>query len=211
MTNYHTIVPGAQGDEGKTQVNPQGGGTVPGGQKGHQRPEIDNQTNPGTRIPGIEEPSPQSAILQDQMTGKPIVGFLVSISRTEEGEFWVLRQGQNTIGSGVNSQVVLSESSVSGLHSILAVHRNPGDNNRLNVGLIDRGSSNGTFVNGNYIGFNPYQCKNLDKIKIGNYELLLMLFDRVDHEMKKAENFMPKENFDYSDRDIYRSNDSTRM
>jgi hypothetical protein len=76
--------------------------------------------------------------------------------------------------------------------------------------LLDRGSSNGTFVNENYIGFNPCQCNNLDKIKIGGYELLLMLFDSVDFNMKKAENFVSRENFDYSDRDMYSSSDGTK-
>jgi pSer/pThr/pTyr-binding forkhead associated (FHA) protein len=210
MSNYHTVVPGAQNDGDKTHLNQEGKGTIPGGQKGYQRPEPNVQVENGTVIPGMNGNATPGGPRQEQGSGKPIVGFLVSVSRSDEGEYWVLRQGQNTIGSGSNCNILLSESAVSGVHAVLAVHRNPGDNNRLSVGLIDRGSSNGTFVNGNYIGFNPIQCKNLDKIKIGNYELLLMLFDAVDFEMKKADNFTPKDEFDYSDRDMYQTNDGTR-
>jgi len=208
MSNYHTKVPGAQSESDKTHVNQPGKGTMPGGQ--YQQPGTSTQSDRGTTIPGMDGDTIPGGPRQEQPQGKPIVGFLISVSRTEEGEYWVLRQGQNTIGSGSNCNVVLSESLVSGVHAVLAVHRNPGDNNRISIGLMDRGSSNGTFVNGNYIGFNPCQCKNLDKIKIGNYEMLLMLFDAVDYEMKKADNFVAKDTIDYSDRDMYQSNDGTR-
>jgi len=211
MTNYHTVVPGAQAGNDETHLN-QSGGKTNSGHRDNQHAGYEPNAN-GTKIPGMDDQpySKGSQPQQDQILGKPIIGFMVSVSKTEEVEYWVLRQGQNTIGSGSNCNIVLAEAAVSGLHAVLAVHRNPGDNNRLSVGLMDRGSSNGTFVNGNYIGFSPCQCKNLDKIKIGNYELLLMLFDIVDFDMKKAESFIPKGDFDYSDRDSYPTNDGTRM
>lgn len=208
MTNYRTVMPGAQESQDKTHLNQQSGATSYGNQNDYRQQEPDSQS--GTRIPGMEDNPSANGPRSEQPQGKPIVGFLISVSRTDEGEYWILRQGQNTIGSGSNCNIILSESSVSGVHAVLAVHRNPADNNRLSIGLMDRGSSNGTFVNANYIGFNPYQCKNLDKIKIGNYELLLMLFDAVDFDLKKADTFISKENFDYSSRDNYQSNDGTR-
>jgi len=211
MTNYHTVVPGASMDNDETHLNQQGGKTNAGQRENRQQSYEQNVGE--TRIPGMDDQPNQKYTQpqQEQVLGKPIVGFLVSVSRTTEGEFWVLRQGQNTIGSGTNCNIALSESSVSGLHAVLAIHRNPGDSNRLNIGLMDRGSSIGTFVNGNYIGFNPCQCKNFDKINIGNYELLLMLFDTVDFDMKKSDIFISKDDFDYSDRDSYSTNDGTRM
>jgi pSer/pThr/pTyr-binding forkhead associated (FHA) protein len=182
MANYRTVVPGMQnGHEGTTINQPKSGGYA------------------GTSV----DP-------EENVAGKPIVGFLVSVSRTDEGEYWVLRQGQNVIGSGEDCNIVLNELSVSRVHAVLAIHRNPGDKNRLNVGIMERGSSNGIFVNDNYIGFNPYQCKNLDKIKIGNYELLLFLFDATEFGLKKSEAFVSKESFDYADRDMY-PNDKTRF
>jgi hypothetical protein len=205
MANYRTVVPGIQsGNEGTIVNQPSGRGYT---EKG---PEPS-----GTRVSsGAENPYFQPGSQQEQSLGKPIVGFLVSVSRTEEGEYWVLRQGQNVIGSGPDCDIVLNETSVSKVHAVLAIHRNPGDNNRLNVGIMERGSSNGIFVNNNYIGFNPAQCKNSDKIKIGNYELLLFLFDAQEHGMKPLENFVPGASsagsFDYADRELY-PNDRTRF
>lgn len=120
---------------------------------------------------------------------KPIMGFLVSVSRTEEGEFWIIRQGQNRIGSGSDCDIVLSEASVSKEHALLAVQRNQGDNDKLNVGIVDRASSNGIYVNDQYIGFNTHQCRNFDKIRLGNYELLLLLFDVAEHGLRRASDF----------------------
>jgi len=213
MANYHTVVPGSQNDGDKTHLSQQGNRPMSVGAMGYQQTDYGTSGDKGTVIPGMEPHSTnnQTNQRQDHNPGKPIIGFLVSVSRTEEGEYWVLKQGQNTIGSGANCNIVLSESLVSGVHAVLAVHRNPGDNNRLSIGLMDKGSSNGTFVNENYIGFNPVQCKNLDKIKIGNYELLLILFDVVDYQMKKASVFSAKDEFDYSDRDMYQANDGTQM
>lgn len=162
-----------------------------------------------TRVPGMD-PEP-SATPHQAVSNKPLVGFLISVSRTDEGEYWPLRLGQNVIGSSPSNHVVLDEASVSGVHAVMAVHRNPNDGNRISVGIIDKGSSNGTFVNDNYIGFNPCQCKNYDKIIIGNYELLLLLFDAAEHNLKKSDAFVSKEAFDYTDRDMYLSNDGTRF
>jgi len=154
----------------------------------------------GTMVPGMGEKGDVIPSKSNASMRKPIVGFLVSVSRIEEGEYWVLKQGQNTIGSGSNCNVVLPEASVSGIHAILAVHRNPNNENKLNVGLIDRGSSNGTLVNGNYIGFETCQCKNWDKIRIGNYELLLLLLDVAEHKLGKEEKFISNQAVDYSER-----------
>jgi pSer/pThr/pTyr-binding forkhead associated (FHA) protein len=203
MANYRTVVPGIQNGNEGTIVNQQVG-----------RAYAEMGPDPsGTRVSGVENPYYPTGGQQEQSSGKPIVGFLVSVSRTEEGEYWVLRQGQNVIGSGPECDIVLNEISVSKVHAVLAIHRNPGDNNRLNVGIMERGSSNGIFVNNNYIGFNPCQCKNLDKIKFGNYELLLFLFDAQELGLKISENFVPKsstDNFDYTDRELY-PNDKTRF
>ncbi|MDR1646002.1 MAG: FHA domain-containing protein [Tannerellaceae bacterium] len=201
MANYRTVVPGVQnGNEGTVVNQPTPGHAYPDTTPAHS----------GTRIQGVEDPR-RPAPAPEPSAGKPLVGFLVSVSRTEEAEYWVLRQGQNLIGSGPECDIVLNELSVSKVHAVLAIHRNPGDNNRLNVGIMERGSSNGIFVNDTYIGFNPCQCKNLDKIRLGNYEFLLFLFDAREYGLKKAENFAskPSGNFDYTDRELY-PNDKTR-
>lgn len=208
-TNNATVNPGFQAGNDETNLNGQGtkrnAGTS-GQQSSYSAP------HGGTRIPGMEDFTHAGDIPQpNQMINKPIVGFLVTVSKTEEGEFWVLRQGQNVIGSGSNCNIILPEASVSGLHAVIAIHRNPAEKNKINVGIIDRGSSVGVFVNNTYIGFNPCQCKNYDKIRIGNYELLLMLFDAVDFDMKKADNFVSTEDSNqYDDRNNYDYSDGTK-
>ncbi len=199
MSN-RTRTPGISNDDNLTNVNM-------GGRKTSSR----QGPASGTWIEGMGVASGANAPEQEQPGGHPIVGFLVSVSRTNEGEYWVLRQGQNLIGSDNNCNIFLNEAGVSNKHALLAIQRNPGDNNRLIVGLFDQGSANGTFVNGNIIGFSAYQCKNFDKIKIGNYELLLMLFDHADHDMKKSDVFMPKADNDYDNENYYSGSDRTRM
>lgn len=203
MTGYSTVIPGMENDNNHTAVDQSNDESTKYMGNPYQYDSPNSQQTvvagadsaSGTRIPGMNEatnfPSSEPKNTQSTATsnGKPMVGFLVSVSRTEEGEYWVLRQGQNTIGSNPSNDIVLSESSVSSTHAVLAIHRNPNESNKLNVGMIDRGSSNGTFVNKNYIGFNPYQCKNLDKISIGNYEMLLMLFDHIEYDMAKSDKF----------------------
>lgn len=198
MATYHTITPGLQGGNDETNINSR---NVKPTQTKADNQQRNFSSNGGTKVPGMENMTNPGADIfqQSQGSNKPIVGFLVSVSKTEEGEFWVLRQGQNIIGSGSNCNIILPESSVSEEHAVLTVHRNPGDGNRLNVGLMDKASSNGTFINEEYIGFNPHQCKNFDKLKIGNYELLLMLFDSVNFNMRKSEIFVSRSDFDYSD------------
>ena len=138
---------------------------------------------------------------------KPLVGFLVSISRTMEGEFWPIRLGENVIGAASDCSVMLNESKVTERHATLTIQVNEEDDFKLNVWLMGLNSTNGTYQNKKLL---PPQtsvsCNNNDIIKIGAYELLLMLFDANVHGLKTMGNFVPKyENggdmsFDYPDR-----------
>jgi hypothetical protein len=201
MANYRTVVPGVQNENDGTRINQQ---------RGRGSSEMGGETS-RTMVSGGDSPYNYGGQPEAGIGGKPVVGFLVSVSRIEEGEYWVVRQGRNVIGSGSECDIVLNEASVSRTHALLLIHRNPGDN-KLNVGIMEGGSSNGIFVNDNYIGFNSCQCENYYKIKIGKYELLLLLFDPIEQGMKKADNFIPTGggSFDYADRDAYH-NDKTRI
>lgn len=79
----------------------------------------------GTVVPGMNDsnivpqpqsfsgavPSQESAVTNNMQraaqTGKPIVGFLYSISRTPLGEFWPLQIGRNTIGQNEDCDIRL--------------------------------------------------------------------------------------------------------
>ncbi len=149
---------------------------------------------------------------ENPLENLPIVGFLVSFSATERGEYWILREGnKNTIGSDPDCAIRLNEAKVSSKHAIITARKH-GNTGKLMVGIRDTDSMNGVLVNGSDIGlFENCECFNNDKITIGNYELLLMLIDKELHGLGKNEKFEPNAAtlemppFDYSNRDNYSS------
>lgn len=124
-------------------------------------------------------------------SGKPVVGFLYSISRTGFGEFWPIHIGQNTIGKSASCDVVLSEATVSSEHAVL-VARKLKKPEKVIASLCDSRSTNGTMLNGESLGFNPVECNNGDIITVGdNYELILILIDAASLGLHVSEDFIP--------------------
>lgn len=144
-----------------------------------------------TIFPGMAQSSCSSSLMGD--SGKPIMGFLFSVSRTEKGEYWPLYIGQNTIGRGVESSIVLREATVSEKHATLVVRKmqSQGKENGVFVYIQDVGSTYGTQLNGETLDFNPKECKNGDIITIGeNYEMYFILIDPKSLGLFKKEKFM---------------------
>jgi len=184
MGNARTVITGMSSDNEKKTVYNQPGATSGLGQaEGRRRTS-------GTVAAGN---TPYWEGQQTQAKEKPLVGFLVSVSRTPEGEFWPLRLGENTIGSSSDCSIILNEAKVSEKHATLIIQINEEENSQLNVWITGLNATNGTYLNKKLI---PPQtaipCNNNDKIKIGSYELLLMLYDANMHGMKSVENFTPK-------------------
>lgn len=121
--------------------------------------------------------------------GKPIFGFLYSVSKTAFGEFWPLYIGPNTIGR-VNSDITLEEGTVSEDHAVITIHQDE-ETREVYASIADEKSTHGVRVNGKNIRFDRVECKNMDIIKIGmNYELLFFLVDTGSLNLKPAENFV---------------------
>lgn len=164
----------------------------------------------GTIVPGMEsmgaaQPAASAAPAQRRVVqpGKPVVGFLYSISRTQMGEYWPLQIGRNTIGQDDASDIVLKEGTVSGNHAVIIVRqiKNTGG---VIAAVTDTQSTNGTMINGETIGFQAVECHSGDKITVGNnYELVLVLIDASKYDLSVAEGFIPVEasepEDDYSD------------
>ncbi len=166
----------------------------------------------GTIVPGMENMSvgggqpmgsPAPAQRRVVQPGKPVVGFLYSISRTQMGEYWPLQIGRNTIGQDDASDIVLKEGTVSGNHAVIIVRqiKNTGG---VIAAVTDTQSTNGTMINGETIGFQAVECHSGDKITVGNnYELVLVLIDASKYDLSVAEGFIPVEasepEDDYSD------------
>jgi len=151
----------------------------------------------GTVVPGMVGNVEQKQVFSRQpqsstsSSNKPVVGFLYSVSRDSVGEYWPLHIGQNSIGQNPQSDIVLSEGTVSSDHAILVVRKmkNP---EKVIASISDARSTNGTMINGESIGFSAVECKNGDIITIGdNYELYLILIDTFALGLKVQEDFIP--------------------
>lgn len=163
--------------------------------------------NAGTVYPGMEGDytanAPQNNGVTDLShkrntpTGKPIVGFLYSISRTGVGEYWPLHIGQNLIGRSSECDIVLPEGTVSARHANLHINKMKKPE-KTEATISHLGATNGVEVNENSVSVaRPTECVNGDIITIGEaYQLLLVLIDTKSIGLKVAENFIPVEQHD---------------
>lgn len=132
-------------------------------------------------------PQPRKVV----QSGKPIVGFLYSISRTRLGEYWPLQMGRNTIGQAEDSDIRLAEGTVSSNHAVIVTRQ---VKNGIIAAITDTQSTNGTMINGETIGFSAEECHDGDIITIGNnYEFVLVLIDAEKRGLKIAQDFISVE------------------
>ncbi len=160
-----------------------------------------NSAARGTVVPGMGEapytPSGNVAEAAPSQTrqqrpirsGKPIVGFLYSISRTPVGEYWPIQMGKNTIGQSGSSDIVLAEGTVSNNHAVIITRQGK---NGIIAAIKDTESTNGTMLNGEMIDFEAEECHNGDVITIGNnYKLLFLLIDAAASGLSTSKEFIP--------------------
>lgn len=163
-----------------------------------------NQSARGTVVPGMmENPRGMNAgggqeqsrgenqvSVRNIQLGKPIVGFLYSISRTPIGEYWPLQIGRNTIGQSESSDIRLFESTVSADHAVIVI-RQMKNTGGVIAAITDTQSSNGTMINGETIGFSPVECHNGDIITVGNnYEFVFILIDPAQLGLSVSKDFI---------------------
>lgn len=105
-------------------------------------------------------------------------GFLVSYQSNTQGDFWALSGGRKTVGranSGEQVDIPLSDATISSRHAALVIDGVAGT-----VQVEDTGSTNGTFVNEEHIGFNGKRdLRDGDKIRFGGYTCLVKVIARV--------------------------------
>ena len=197
MSQNKTVIQGLEPSDGN--VRPNRGGS---GNNFYSRGDSGSARAKGTVVPGMAGAQPAAsadpvnsqtihAAGRTAVSGKPVVGFLYSVSRTAAGEYWPLHIGQNTIGQNPSCDIVLPEGTVSGEHAVLVVRKmkNP---EKVISSISDARSTNGTMLNGVSLGFTAEECKNGDIITIGdNYELLLLLVDAASLGLSVSEDFIP--------------------
>ena len=86
---------------------------------------------------------------------------LIGIMPTGEKIEALLNQPETEVGKAPHNKLVINEATVSSTHAIVLV-RDGG------YSVVDLGSSNGTFVNGNRLGSEAYTLQHGDKIQLGN-------------------------------------------
>jgi pSer/pThr/pTyr-binding forkhead associated (FHA) protein len=105
-------------------------------------------------------------------------GFLVAYGSNPSGDFWALTAGRHVLGrlgatDGVD--VSLQDPTISSRHAVLVVDANTGS-----IALEDTGSTNGTFVNDEHIGFNGRRdLRDGDRLRFGGYTTIVKLIGRI--------------------------------
>lgn len=177
MSQNRTVIQGLE-PAGATNHQNQGVNSQSFYQRGEQRPIN------GTVVPGMmgkaqqsDNQAPYQPNNRAVSSGKPVIGFLYSISRTAAGEYWPLHVGQNTIGKSENCDIILPEGTISSEHAVLVV-RKLKKPEKIIASICDSKSTNGTMLNDTSLGFEPIECHNGDILTFGdNYQVLLLLID----------------------------------
>ncbi len=192
MSQNKTVI---QGLEPETNVGASSGA----GSNFYARGNSRSSSARGTVVPGMTNAqvetnnvSPEPANPQTRRAvqpGKPIVGFLYSVSRTPMGEYWPLQMGRNTIGQAEDSDILLAEGTVSTNHAIIVTRQ---VKNGIIAAITDSQSTNGTMINGDPIGFSAEECHDGDIITIGNnYQFVMILIDAAKRGLSVSKDFIP--------------------
>jgi hypothetical protein len=105
-------------------------------------------------------------------------GFLVAYGTNANGDFWPLTAGRQTVGrfgSGDGLDIPLQDPTISSRHAVLVVDGPSGS-----VGIEDTGSTNGTFVNDEHIGYGGRrELRDGDRIRFGGFTTVVKVIGRV--------------------------------
>lgn len=170
--------PGGFGGGGGSQPNfpvPQQGGF------GAPAPQPGFGSQPGFGQPAAAAPAPQAPPLPpaipEQLPAQALRGFFVSYQTNATGDFWPLHGGRKTVGranSGESVDIALSDATISSRHAAVNIDGTSGV-----VTVEDTGSTNGTFVNEEHIGFNGRRdLRDGDKVRFGGYTVIAKIVSR---------------------------------
>ncbi len=148
-----------------------------GGQPGFPPPQ--NGGFPGSPAPAGPDAAAAPAVgAPPNLPPNALRGFLVSYQANTQGDFWPLNGGRKTIGranSGEQVDIPLSDATISSRHAAIVVDGVSGT-----VQIEDTGSTNGTFVNEEHIGFNGKRdLRDGDKIRFGGFTTIVKVISRV--------------------------------
>lgn len=128
---------------------------------------------------GLANPLPPPAMAGPGVSpGKALRGFVVAFGSNPAGEFWPLFTGRQSVGRANSSEVVdipLSDPTISSRHSAFVVDAASGT-----VSVEDTGSTNGTFVNEEPVGYNGRRdLRDGDRVRFGGFTTIVKVIGRV--------------------------------
>ena len=105
-------------------------------------------------------------------------GFLVAYQANNKGEFWPLYGGRVTVGrssSGDQIDIPLADATISSRHALIVIDGVTGG-----ISVEDTGSTNGTYVNEEHLGFNGRrELRDGDRVRFGGFTTIVKLIGRV--------------------------------
>jgi FHA domain len=151
-----------------------------GPQGGYAPPQAQAPYAPPQPLPGYKPPPPGMAEdpnAAPQVQGRVLRGFLVSYQVNPLGDFWPLHSGRLTVGrsnSGEALDVPLADATISSRHAAFTVDQGAGP-----IQVEDTGSTNGTFVNDEHLGFNGRrELRDGDRVRFGGYTAIIKVITR---------------------------------
>jgi pSer/pThr/pTyr-binding forkhead associated (FHA) protein len=109
---------------------------------------------------------------------KIVRGFLVAYGANPAGDFWPLTGGRISVGrlgAADGIDISLQDPTISSRHAALVVDAATGT-----VSIEDTGSTNGTFVNDEHIGFNGRRdLRDGDRLRFGGFTTIVKVIGRV--------------------------------
>jgi pSer/pThr/pTyr-binding forkhead associated (FHA) protein len=103
-------------------------------------------------------------------------GFLYSFHVEPNGEFWPLFAGDNVLGraeSGEQLDIAIADPTTSSRHAIFT------SSAPSHLKVHDAGSTNGTFVNDQPIGYHgAVDLRDGDRVRLGGYNAVVRLVSR---------------------------------
>ena len=134
------------------------------------------QSSPPAGAAGAMQASPDPTAGAN-MT-KALRGFIVTYQTNTNGDFWALTGGRHVVGragSGETVDIPLADPTISSKHAVVAVDGSAGT-----VSLEDTGSTNGTFVNDEHLGFNGRRdLRDGDRVRFGGFTTIVKIVGRA--------------------------------